>query len=100
MYTSFLLVYFPSLSEAQSFLDGYQVPVRVDLNLCTAPDLVIFTDGSYTPTGAKPATAGWGIVVRPGDNETAIHEGRGPLTTPEEVRNEGQLKQTNNTAEL
>ena len=91
---------FSSLSEAQAFLDGYQAPVRVDLDQCTGPDLVIFTDGSYTPSGSKPASAGWGFVVQPGDEETAIHEGSGPLFTPVEVRHEGQLKPTNNTAEL
>ena len=38
--------------------------------------------------------------MQPGDDETAIHEGSGPLTIPDEVRHEGQLKPTNNTAEL
>ena len=56
-------VSFASSSEAQGFIDAYQVPVQADLGECTTPDLVIITDGSYTPTGAKPATAGWKFVV-------------------------------------
>ena len=50
-------VSFSSHNEAQAFVDGYQVPVRVDLDQCTAPDLVIFTDGSYTPSGSKPCAS-------------------------------------------
>ena len=91
---------FPSHCEARVFTDEYQVPVLTGLDACAAPDLVIFTDGLYTPTGSKPATAGWGFVVQPDDRETAIHEGSGPLPTPDEVRHEGQLKPTNSTAEL
>ena len=87
-------VSFPSHSEAQAFMDGYQVPVRVDLSQCTAPDLVVFTDGSCTPSGAKPATSGWGFVVQSSDEETAIHERSGPLIAPDKVRHEGQLKQS------
>ena len=56
-------VAFPSHREAQAFIDEYQVPVHVDLDACVAPDLVIFTERSYTPTGFTLATAGWGFVA-------------------------------------
>ena len=61
---------------------------------------MIFTDGSFTKAGSKPATAGWGFLVQPGDGEEPIHEGSGPLVTPEAISFDGLLKPTSNTAEL
>ena len=57
--------------------------------------MVIFTDGSFTKAGKKPATAGWGFVVQAGQGEVAIHEGSGPLVTPDAVAPDGALKPTN-----
>ena len=91
---------FPTAAEAQRYIDTYRPPVAIALGECTAQDLVIFTDGSFTKAGSKPATAGWGYVVQPGSSEDAIHEGSGPLVTPEAIRYDGLLKPTNNTAEL
>ena len=61
---------------------------------------MIFTDGSFTKAGSRPATAGWGFLVQLGSNEEAIHEGSGPLVTPEAISYDGLLKPTNNTVEL
>ena len=52
---------FPSRQKDQNYIDTYQAPVRINLRDCTAPDVVIFTDGSYTPTGTHLAMVGWGI---------------------------------------
>ena len=74
--------------------------MSVELEECVEGDLVIFTDGSFTKAGKQPATAGWGFVVQSGTREEAIHEGSGPLGTPDAIAHDGALKSTNNTAEL
>ena len=60
---------------------------------------MIFTDGSFTKTVSKPATAGLGFLVQPGNSEAAIHEGSGSLVTPEAISYDGLLKPTNHMAE-
>ena len=76
---------FPAAAEAQQYIDTYRPPVTIELSECTEQDLVIFTDGSFTKAGSKPATAGWGFLVQPGSCEEATHEGSGPLATPEAI---------------
>ena len=91
---------FPTAVEAQRYIDTYSPPVPIELVERVKQDLVIFTDGSFTKAGSKPATAGWGFVTQPGTSEEAIYEGSGPLVTPEAIAHDGTLKPTNNTAEL
>ena len=49
---------FPTVAEAQKYIDTYSPPVSIELVECVERDLVIFTDGSFTKAGKKPATAG------------------------------------------
>ena len=55
---------FPTVGEAQKYIDTYTPPVAIELEECVEGGLVIFTDGSFTKAGKQPATAEWGFVVR------------------------------------
>ena len=54
---------FPTHHEAQTSIDAYKPHATISLGDCAAPHLIIFADGSYTPSGAQPTTAGWVFVL-------------------------------------